>query len=145
MNIIFRKTNPRQRVRGNKTMGRIALVVIFLCLAAINYAATAVLPYTGIYTAYYQGLLFLGTVWSAILLVAIGYKQGWARVILIVFLLGFVAVQLVFLPDVIQRYPNFWENCLRIVLLHWVAHIGAAIYLLVSVDIRWLLRGGINE
>jgi len=145
MAILFKKSNSQQRLRGNKTAGRSLLILIFLCVAASNLATASILFYTGDYTVFYKGGLFLGTVWTAVLLLTIWNRHDWARVVLVVFLLFFVALQFLFLPDIIQRNPNFQENCLKIILIHWAVHILSAIYLLTSVDIRWLARDEIND
>ena len=145
MEIFFKKNHPKQRVRGNKIAGRGVVMVIFLCLTAINAAALATLPYLGVYADSFLAALLMATVWAAILLVAIWQRQGWARWVLAVFLLGFVALQLVYIQDVMERYPDFRVHCLRLILLHWVTHIAAAVYLIVSVDIQWLSRPEIND
>ena len=145
MEIIFRKTNPHQRLRGNKIAGRIWLIVIFLCLAAINVGVSVAVPYIGSYASFFKAALFVDTIWAAVLLAAIWNRQGWARGVLAAFLLGFVAMQFLYWPVVIQDYPMFRETSMEIVLLHWATHILIAIYLLVSVDIAWLSRDEMNE
>jgi hypothetical protein len=127
-------------MRGNRVVGKIWLLVILIALTTMNYAATYVLPYIGRYAPMYQGALFIATVWTGILIAAIWNKQGWARVVLAIFLLSFVAGQLVFMPDVIVHYPYLKEDGLSIILLLSLADIMAATFLIVSLDIRWLSR-----
>jgi len=146
MPIFFKKAHPQQRLRGNRIIGRIGLIVVFICLATMNIAVgAAIMPYIGDYADPFKAVLFLDTIWTAILLVAIWKRQGWARVVLVIFLFGFVALQLIYLPEIIQVHPHFKENCLRVAALHWATHVAAAIYLLASADVRWLARDEIND
>lgn len=137
---LFSPSDRNHRLRGNRLVGKIWLVVIFIVLTAMNFAGMFVLPYIGRFAPMYQGALFIATVWTAILIAAIWNRQGWARVVLAVFLLIFVAGQLVFVPDMIVHYPNMREDALRIILLLSVSDTLAAIFLIASLDIRWLSR-----
>ena len=125
-------------------MGKAWLMIVFMVLMIMNYLCTFVLPYIGMYAKPYQGALFVETIWSTVLLAAIWKKQGWARIALAIFLFCFVAAQLVCVPDVIVRYPNFRENGLQIVLIHSAANILAALFLIVSLDIRWISHPAIE-
>lgn len=136
----FSQSDRRHRMRGNRVVGKIWLVVIFIALTLMNYAATFVLPYIGTFAPMYQGSLFIATLWTGILIAAIWNKQGWARVVLAAFLLSFVAGQLVFVPDIVVHYPNVREDGLKIIFLLSLADIMAATFLIVSLDIRWLSR-----
>jgi hypothetical protein len=137
---LFRPSDPNHRTRGSRLVGKIWLIVIFILLTGMNYAATYVLPYIGQFAPYYQGALFIATIWDGVLLGAIWHKQGWARFILAVFLLSFVAAQLVFFPDIVLHYPLLRGEGLHIVLLLSATNIFAAIFLILSLDIRWLSR-----
>lgn len=121
-------------------VGKIWLVLIFVALAGMNYAATFVLPYMGRFAPYYQGALFIATIWDGVLLAAIWHKQGWARFFLAGFLLSFVAAQIACFPDIFLRYPTLKTEGLNIILLLSLTDILAAIFLLLSLDIRWLSR-----
>ena len=123
-------------------IGKIWLAVLFVALTAMNYAGTFVLPYIGQYAKAYQGALFIATIWTIVLLAAIWHRQGWARVALAVFLLAFVAFQLVYLPDVLLRYPDFRDGGMLIVLLLSATDFLAAVFLIFSLDIRWISRPG---
>jgi hypothetical protein len=139
---IFSQPERRHRRRGNRAVGKIWLVVLFIALTAMNYAGTFVLPYLGTYAKAYQGALFIATIWNTVLLGAIWYRQGWARVALAIFLLAFVAVQLVYVPDVLVRYPDFRDGGMLIVLLLSATDFLAALFLIFSLDIRWVSRPG---
>ncbi|XHR29155.1 MAG: hypothetical protein ACFUZC_01040 [Chthoniobacteraceae bacterium] len=108
----------------------------------MNYAGTFVLPYIGQYATAYRGALFIATIWTIVLLVAIWNRQGWARVALSIFLFGFVALQLVNMPNVLLRYPNFRDGGMLIVLLLSATDFLAAVFLIFSLDIRWISRPG---
>ena len=123
-------------------IGKIWIIVLFIALTAMNYAGTFVLPYLGQYSKAYQGALFIATIWNTVLLAAIWYRQGWARVALSIFLMAFVAVQLVYVPDVLIRYPDFRDGGMLIVLLLSATDFLAAVFLILSLDIRWISRPG---
>ena len=137
---LFKTANPKHRERGSRLVGKIWLSVLFVVLTGMNYAASFIVPYIGNCAPYYQGALFIATIWNAVLLAAIWNRQGWARFVLAFFLLGFVAGQLVFFPDILLHYPNLSGEGLHIVLLLSLTNILAAIFLILSLDIRWLSR-----
>ncbi|MEI8235415.1 MAG: hypothetical protein WCH57_12135 [Verrucomicrobiota bacterium] len=137
---LFKTSAPKHRERGNRFVGKIWLVVIFVVLTGMNYAASYIVPYIGKFAPFYQGALFIATIWNGVLLAAIWNQQGWARFVLAFFLLGFVAAQLVFFPDILLHYPNLSGEGLRIILLLSLTNILAAIFLIFSLDIRWLSR-----
>ena len=122
---LFKTADRKHRLRGNRVAGKIWLIVIFLALTAMNYAATYTVPYIGVFAPFYQCALFIATIWNAVLLTAIWNKQGWARFFLAAFLLSFVAAQLVFVPDI---------------LLLSATNILVSIFLILSLDIQWLSR-----
>lgn len=141
---LLSQPDRRYRRKGNRTIGKIWLAVIFVVLTATNYAATFVLPYIGKYAKPYQAVLFVAAIWSTVLIGAIWKKQGWARVALALFLFCMVALQLVYVPDVMVRYPNFRDNGLEIILLHSVTNVLAALFLILSLDIRWISHPSIE-
>ncbi|MDD5350946.1 MAG: hypothetical protein PHQ12_12110 [Chthoniobacteraceae bacterium] len=106
----------------------------------MNYAGTFVLPYIGQFAPYYQGALFIATIWNSVLLAAIWNKQGWARFFLAAFLLSFVAGQLICFPDILLHYPSLRGEGLNIVILLSCTNILAAVFLVLSLDIQWLSR-----
>jgi len=129
-----------QRRPGNRFAGKIWLIVIFVILTALNYAASLVSPFIGSYGPGYCGALFVATFWNGVLLSAIWCRHGWARFALAAFLLAFVAGQLLFFPDVLVRYPVMKEDGIRVVVLLSAAYILAAAFILSSIDIRWITR-----
>jgi len=137
---LFKTADRKHRLRGNRVAGKIWLIVIFLALTAMNYAATYTVPYIGVFAPFYQCALFIATIWNAVLLTAIWNKQGWARFFLAAFLLSFVAAQLVFVPDILLHYPSLKGEGLRIILLLSATNILVSIFLILSLDIQWLSR-----
>ena len=106
----------------------------------MNYAASLVTPFLGSFGPIYGGALFIATFWIGVLLSAIWCRHGWARYGLAVFLLAFVAGQLVFFPDAVIRYPAIKEEGIRVIILLCAAYVLSAAFLLSSIDIRWLSR-----
>ena len=137
---LFRTADRKHRARGNRIAGKILLVVMFLLLTGMNFAATFVLPYIGKFAPYYQGALFISTIWNTVLLAAIWNQQGWARFVLAGFLMSFVAVQSVFVPDILLHYPYLKGEGLNLIMLLSATDILAAIFLVLSLDIQWLSR-----
>lgn len=129
-----------QRRPGNRLAGKIWLLVIFFTLTALNYAASLVAPFLGSFSGIYGGALFISTFWTGVLLTAIWFRHGWARFALAVFLFSFVSGQLLFFPDAMVRYPAIQEDGIRVIVVLSAAYLFAAVFLLSSIDIRWLTR-----
>ena len=134
-----------QRKRGNRLAGRVWLIVILICLSLMEYAASLVAPFLGSYCNGYRGVLIIATFWNLILIVAIWLQQGWARFALAAFLLCFVALHALFIPEALLRYPILRGDCMKILVLFCTTNALAAAFLLSCIDIRWLSRPGGNK
>jgi hypothetical protein len=134
----------RYRPRGSRNIGKAWLVVLFLVFTSVHYTGLFALPFLGNYAKTYEAALFVATIWTTVLLAAIWARQSWARVTLALFLLCFVATQLVFIPDVIVHSPEFRDSGLRIVLLLAATDFLAALFLITSPDIRQISDASIN-
>jgi hypothetical protein len=134
----------RYRQKGNRNIGRAWLAVLFLVLTSMHYTGWFALPFLGNYAKAYEAALFIATLWTTVLLAAIWARQGWARVALALFLLCFMTVQLVSIPDVIVHNPDFSDSGLQIVLLLATTDFLAALFLITSLDIRQISNLSIN-
>jgi len=133
-------TYRRFRKRGNRLMGKTWLLLLFISLTGINFACSLITPFIGSYGPMYQGALFIATFWEGLLLAAVWHRQTWARFVLAAFLFGFVLGHFIVVPDALLRYPLLEGQGIKLVVLLFVANIFAAVFLLTSVDIRWLAR-----
>jgi hydrogenase-4 membrane subunit HyfE len=94
----------------------------------------------GVYGQYYMGALIIATCWNGVLLAAIAFQNGWSRFVLAGFLICFSIAQCLLLPDAIAKHANFRDSGVPLVILLTASNLLAAVYLLASLDIRWLAR-----
>ncbi|MEI6560565.1 MAG: hypothetical protein WCO68_00595 [Verrucomicrobiota bacterium] len=116
------------------------LVVIFFTLAAMNGAASLIAPFFGSRAPLCRAALFIAFFWDAMLLCSIWMRHIWARFALAIFLFGFDAVLLVFVPELLVRHPALEGAGLAVIGLLAVTNGLIAVFLLTSIDIRWLSR-----
>ena len=130
------------RQRGNRLAGKVWLVVIFLCLTAMNGAASLIAPFFGSLAPLYRGALFIAVFWESLLTCALWMRHAWARFALATFLFGFDAALLVSMPEALTRHPVLQGEGLAVIGLLTATNALAAIFLLSSIDIHWVTRTG---
>lgn len=124
------------RTRANRFVGRFWLVVFFFFLLAINIANSTIVPMLGTLAPIFEGALIVSTIWIGVLLATIGCGHAWARFVLVGFLFAFVIGQALFIIHIIVEHPSLKDEPLRLIAIVGASYIFAAIYLLVSADIR---------
>jgi len=106
----------------------------------MNYAAGLIAPLFGAVASLYCGTLLIASFWNAVLLLAIGFQHNWARFALAAFLLGFDAVTLLLIPEIMIRHRLLKDEGIQVITLLCSTNALAAAFLLYSIDIRWIAR-----
>ena len=128
------------RNRGNPLAGKIWLLLFFVTLLFMHFAASFIIPLIGAWGGLYRSALIIGIIWNAVLITAIFRKQNWARFILAGFLMTFAFVQCAYVPDALIYYPDLRGMGIQVVLALCLTDIFIAVFLIVSPDIRSLSR-----
>jgi len=139
-------TKPKHRKRGSRRMGRILLFLLFIALLAAAAAGTLFLPHLGLQEAsILKGILVISALWNTVLLIAVAYRQEWARIILIGFLL-FCAVALVAVyPELVgQNTILRTPKMIGILFFMGITQVISAVVLIFSTNVRWLMRNSID-
>lgn len=111
----------------------------------MTFAAGQLLPLVGSLSSRCLAVLVISVIWNAILLMAIAFKQSWARYTLAVCLVCFVVVQLLFIADVSGKRKLMQEEAIEVVVLLSISNLFAAIFLLTSADIRQISRSTVDK
>ena len=106
----------------------------------MNCSASLVTPFLGTTTPLYRGALFIALFWDTLLLCAIWARHDWARFALAIFLFSFDAALLVLTPELVVRHPALGGEGVQVLSLLGATNALAAIFILSSVDIRWISR-----
>jgi len=129
-----------QRQRGNRLAGKVWLIVIFFVLATMNGAASLISSFFGSHAPLCRGVLFIAFFWDTMLICSIWMRHSWARFALAIFLFGFDAALLVFVPELLVRHPALKGEGLAVIGLLAATNGLVAAFLLSSIDIRWICR-----
>ena len=116
------------------------LIVIFFTLAAMNGATCLIAPFFGSHAPLCRGALFIAFFWDAVLICSIWMRHNWARFALAIFLFGFDAALLVYVPELLVRHPSLEGPGITVIGLLAVTNGLIAGFILSSIDIRWIAR-----
>jgi hypothetical protein len=131
-----------QRKRGSRQAGRMWLLVIFVVLTSMNCAASLIAPFFGSGAPIFRAMLFIAIFWDSLLLCAIWSKHNWARFALAIFLFGFDALLMVYVPEQIARHPALKGEGVQVLFLLAATNALSAAFILSAIDIRWIARPG---
>ena len=134
------KPAPWQQKAGSRTAGRVWVLVLLVCLTAINYGASSVVSFLGTFAWLYDASLIISTSWIVVLLAAVWVGYNWARFVLSIFLICFLITEGVLIQRATDYYINLNDEGVWVIALQSVTYALAAIYLVFSSDIRWLCR-----
>ena len=118
-------------------------MIILGVLLLMNLAATLVCPFIGSFARLYRGVLVVSTFWDIVLLSCIWFRQEWARITLAMFLFGYAMVHLLYIPEMIIKYPGFLGEGMHIILVLIAFNVLAGTLLIVLRDLRFLCSGAI--
>jgi len=128
----------RPRTRANRFAGKIWLGILFVFLLAINIANSAIGPMLGTLAPVFKAALIVSTIWNGVLLATIGFGHAWARFLLASFLFSFVIGQALFIINILVEHPSLKGEPIHLLAIVFASNLFAAIYLLISADIRQL-------
>ena len=106
----------------------------------MNYGASSVVFFLGTFDWLYDASLIISTSWVVILLAAVWVGHNWARFVLALFLVCFLTAEAVLIQRATDYYIDLNEEGVRVIALLCVTYALAAIYLVLSSDIRLLCR-----